>query len=245
MAIEWHWLSIIVVASVLATFMGVLMTMMMWLFLRDRSKSRYDEYRNQAVLSDMRASYEHQLARLNAEMTATEQRWRDANHLLLNAQQVQVEDVGQQKIVLSPFMRELGLGDIDLSPDQKLIFVLTPFSDEEKPTFEVIKNLCNRNGFRCIRGDEDQVQGSILAHIVRMMIKARVIIANISTRNANVFYELGIAHAMGKSTILISRTIEGMPFDIAIRRIVLYTTLAELEKRLTEYLLRVIADVSA
>jgi len=243
MGSETNWISIFVVAGALVAMMGVIMTMMMWLFLRDRSKSQYDEYRNQAILSEMRASYEAQLARLNMQMTATEQRWRDANHLLLSAQQAQPEQVRPQKVILSPFLRELGLTEEEVAIDDKLIFVLTPFNDEEYPVFNLIKDLCSRIGFRCIRGDEDY-STDILAHIIKMIVRARVVIANVSSRNANVFYELGISHAVGKTTILVAKTVDDVPFDIKTKRIVLYTDLVDLDSRLRDQLLRALADAT-
>jgi hypothetical protein len=52
---------------------------------------------------------------------------------------------------------------------------------------------------RCIKGDEDYIEGNVLKYIVGKMMSARIIITNINGRNPNVFYELGIAHAIGKT----------------------------------------------
>ena len=43
--------------------------------------------------------------------------------------------------------------------------------------------------------------------------KARILVAELSGRNPNVFYELGVAHAMNKDVILITQTLEDVPFD--------------------------------
>jgi hypothetical protein len=48
------------------------------------------------------------------------------------------------------------------------------------------------------------------------------LIADCTGRNPNVFYEIGIAHAIGKQTILISQTIDDVPFDLRHLRIVVY-----------------------
>lgn len=210
----------------------------MYTLMGERSRSRYDDEKMRAELSAMRASYEAQLAKLTAQMTATEERWRDVNHLLVSAQKAQPEAIGRGQVALTPFMREMGVTDDYLTPDPNLIFVLTPFSDAEESTYLHIRDLCQSNGFRCVRGDEDKAEGPILAHIIKLMVKARIVIANITSRNANVYYELGVAHSMGKPTILVSQTMEGIPFDIATRRIVLFSDEKELEKQLTANLLR-------
>ena len=51
---------------------------------------------------------------------------------------------------------------------------------------------------------------------------AKVIIADCTNRNANVFYEIGIAHTLDKPTILISQSINDVPFDIRHRRVLVY-----------------------
>ena len=72
------------------------------------------------------------------------------------------------------------------------------------------------------------------------IVKSRIIIANIDGKNPNVFYELGIAHALGKPTILISKSIENMPFDIQQNRVVLYKDNDDLEEKLSKELSRIL-----
>jgi hypothetical protein len=121
--------------------------------------------------------------------------------------------------------------------------VLTPFSDEERDTFEVIRKTCVRVGLTAIRGDEQFTSTDILTHVIQLILKARLVIANITGRNANVFYELGIAHAMNKPTILVSKSLNETPFDIITNRIVVYRNNDELLKLLTESLARVMTEI--
>ena len=46
--------------------------------------------------------------------------------------------------------------------------------------------------------------------------------ADISEHNPNVFYELGLAHALGKETILITHGAGSSPFDISTARLITY-----------------------
>jgi len=47
-----------------------------------------------------------------------------------------------------------------------------------------------------------------------LISKARVVVCDLSGRNANVFYETGIAHAVGAEVILISQHQTDVPFDL-------------------------------
>lgn len=49
-----------------------------------------------------------------------------------------------------------------------------------------------------------------------------MLIAELTERNANVFYELGLAHALSKPVILLSQTIDDVPFDLRGIRVILY-----------------------
>lgn len=207
---------------------------------RERSQSKYNEERHRAELSAMRAALEHSISNMNMQLMATEQRWRDVNHLLISAQDAQATHAPEQRAAVTSFIRELGISDEEAVVDPKLIFVLTPFADEEEATYQAIKEVCDRTGFTCMRGDEQYVSGDLLRHIVRLIARARVVIANVGTRNPNVFYELGIAQAIGKQTILVSRTIEELPFDLRSQQIVLFHEPQQLSTRLAESLVRTI-----
>ena len=51
---------------------------------------------------------------------------------------------------------------------------------------------------------------------------ANIIIADITNRNPNVFYELGIAHTLGKKIILLTQNIKDIPFDLNRYRFICY-----------------------
>lgn len=56
----------------------------------------------------------------------------------------------------------------------------------------------------------------------RMIRDAEIIVAELTTQNANVFYELGLAHAAGKPVILLSETMDDVPFDLRSLRVITY-----------------------
>jgi hypothetical protein len=64
-------------------------------------------------------------------------------------------------------------------------------------TYEhIIKPAVEQTGYRCIRADDINHSGMIDLHMYRMLLIADLVIADISTTNANALYELGIRHAL-------------------------------------------------
>jgi hypothetical protein len=103
---------------------------------------------------------------------------------------------------------------IDTTPKQ-FCFVLMPFSEEFNNTYQLgIADAFKEAGAYCERVDEQLFTGSILDRIYNQISKCDFIIADMSGRNPNVFYEVGYAHALGKSTILLTQNADDIPFDM-------------------------------
>ena len=108
--------------------------------------------------------------------------------------------------------------------DEQLVFVLSPFGepfdtiyhDHIKPTVEAI------GGLRCLRADDIYDNRPIIEDIWRYTNQARILIAELTERNPNVFYETGIAHTVGKEVILITQSMEDVPFDLKHLRCIVY-----------------------
>lgn len=224
-----------IVMAITAIFMAITAFLMINSY---RKISRYSIYKQRAIVSEMRETYERKLNELAMQMTATPARWAELNHLLLSVQNEKSNLIRHQS-AHSEFMSSLGISKEDIQFEPKLVFVLTPFSKGEIEIFDTIKGVCSDIGLRCIRGDENQINGEILPHIVKLIAEAGIIIANISSRNANVLYELGIAHAMSKTTIIVSRNIYSVPFDMRGRRIVIFSNLDELKDGLLGAFLKI------
>jgi nucleoside 2-deoxyribosyltransferase len=125
--------------------------------------------------------------------------------------------------------------------DKALVFILTPFHPEFQKSFNAIAAVCTELGLRPLRGDEEFIAGDVFPHILRLIVRARIVIANIEGRNPNVFYELGIAHALGKTTILVAEANKEIPFDIKAKKLILYKSLFNLKQRLRIELARSLA----
>lgn len=109
------------------------------------------------------------------------------------------------------------------SAPQKQCFVLMPFAAQYTEVYtEVYKPVCAANDLACWRVDEIARPGSITRDIVEGIVDAAVIIADLTSQNPNVFYELGISHAVGNKTIMTSQSLADVPFDIRSYRVLVY-----------------------
>ncbi len=98
-----------------------------------------------------------------------------------------------------------------------------PFAQSLKEIYtEVYASVCAEREIQCTRVDEIARPGSITRDIIEGILDSDLIVADLSGRNANVFYELGIAHTCGNKTIMTSQDIVDVPFDIRNYRIILY-----------------------
>ncbi len=80
-----------------------------------------------------------------------------------------------------------------------------------------------RTEYRCERSDISYEAGRIMASIWNRIREANIIIFDLTGKNENVMYELGLAHAIGKYTILISSDkLKILPFDISQENCILY-----------------------
>lgn len=114
-------------------------------------------------------------------------------------------------------------GKSQLRSEPDLCFVLMPFMPHFAPVFiDHIRKVCNKLNLRCLRADDIFSNSSIIDDIWCSIVKSRVIVADLTSKNPNVFYEIGIAHTIGKPVILITQDIEDIPFDLRHIRNIIY-----------------------
>jgi hypothetical protein len=99
-------------------------------------------------------------------------------------------------------------------------YVIMPFSstvtlsaDEWTETYEhVFAPAVIGAGYTCARAKPET--GSLIGAIVRQLHTATVVLADVTDRNPNVFYELGVRHALSKRTIVVAQTPDALPSDL-------------------------------
>jgi hypothetical protein len=118
------------------------------------------------------------------------------------------------------------------------VFVLMPFEDEFSDIYKFgIKGAAEEVGAYAERIDEQIFTEGILDRIFTQISKSDVVVADMTGRNPNVFYEVGYAHALGKITLLLTQAVEDIPFDLKHRQHIVYAgKIDALRKELAERL---------
>jgi len=102
-------------------------------------------------------------------------------------------------------------------------FVLMPFKTELLPIYQDhIKKIAHQLGISIGRADDFFTTQSIMEEIWSAIANSKLIIADCTGRNPNVFYEIGIAHSLGKPVVLITQDVEDIPADLRHRRFIKY-----------------------
>ena len=128
----------------------------------------------------------------------------------------------------------------DKQTEDMLVSAMMPFSMEFDDVLETIKNACSDVGMFCYRADDLWNNSTIIQDVFELIYCSSVVIVDFSGKNPNVFYEVGIAHTLGKNVIPITQSIDDIPFDLRHHRTLKYLNNSEgleelrkgLEKRL-------------
>lgn len=136
------------------------------------------------------------------------------------------------------FFENFGFNMSQIEIQEKTAFCVMPFHKKFNKTYESIKDACVAVGYKCIRSDEPFNPGNILRQILEMILTSEVIIAVLDGKNSNVFYEVGIAHSVGKTVILVgsAQNPEDVAFDIKSERLLLYNSYKDLRLSLSKSL---------
>jgi hypothetical protein len=108
-------------------------------------------------------------------------------------------------------------------PRKASCFIVMPFSQEwSADVHRILARACEAAGVRPVRGDDLFSPTDILEDIWQSINAADFVIADITGRNPNVLYELGIAHTLAKPVLILSKEAADIPIDLATRRVILY-----------------------
>lgn len=88
---------------------------------------------------------------------------------------------------------------------------------------KVYKPAIEKAGLTPMRADADRFgTGKIMDQVGQGIAHAKVLVAELTSRNPNVFYELGLAHALKKPVVLVSSNEADVPFDLQHIRVIYY-----------------------
>lgn len=109
-----------------------------------------------------------------------------------------------------------------LGAEPNRIAVMMPFSAEFAPVWETLKATASAGGWVCQRADDIWDDSVLVNDVVALIARSKVVICDLTGRNANVFYEAGIAHTLGREVVLITQSADDVPFDLRHHRYVKY-----------------------
>ena len=127
-------------------------------------------------------------------------------------------------------------------------FIVMPFSQEwSADVHRILAGACEAAGVRAVRGDDLFSPTDILEDTWQSINAADFVIADITGRNPNVLYELGIAHTLAKPVLILSKEAADIPIDLATRRVILYGQKADawredLARMIQEAIAKVVED---
>jgi hypothetical protein len=120
-------------------------------------------------------------------------------------------------------------------------FVIMPFAPAFDEVYETIREAMEGPdlSLNCSRADELQGGGHIIEDILREIAEAEIVIADLTGRNPNVFYELGIVQMVKdvEKVILLSQDVDSIPFDVRVFRCIIYKQSIQGARELKEKLL--------
>jgi len=117
---------------------------------------------------------------------------------------------------------------------KKICFVISPIGEEESETRKrsdtVLKYIITPPvellGYDVVRADNIAEPGIITTQIIQHIVDADLVVADLTDRNPNVFYELALRHAIRKPLVQLIKKGEVIRFDIAATRIIQFDILS-------------------
>ncbi|HST59983.1 MAG TPA: SIR2 family protein [Longimicrobium sp.] len=111
-----------------------------------------------------------------------------------------------------------------LASSSNLCFVMMPFRPGLDHVYaDLIRPAAEALGLTVLRADEMSAPGAITEQIRVAIQQSRVCIADLTGKNPNVLYEVGIAHSLGKPTLLLTQEFSDLPFDMQGLRVIRYS----------------------
>lgn len=119
---------------------------------------------------------------------------------------------------------EVKVRNLQVAAERGEVFVVMQFTKEFTDIHEeVIKSVCNEFELDARLASDTYGPGMIISDIVQSITDSEFVIAEITSNNANVFYELGYAHGINKPVILLAnRATVKLPFDVSPFRVLMY-----------------------
>lgn len=223
--------NVLIYFSLFISFLSVAFYLYLFLLRRKIKKQN-----NKAQVSGQRERLETSIYELKEIMLSNPSRFFDNTKLLL---QFPNKDLTISHVIPNySFFKNLGIDITNISIKDKTVFCLMPFHKSFQKTYDIIELACKKTQYDCYRSDIPYNPGNVLRQIVQLLLTSQLIIAVLDGKNPNVFYEIGIAHSIGRTVILIANMNkkDEIPFDLQSDRLLLYSGYNDLTKKFLDTL---------
>lgn len=192
------------------------------LILNERQKRK-----NTKNIFGQRERIEDKIYEWRDVMQSSPERFFDTNKLLLQNPKTDLSI--KNTIPNFQFYTNLGIVIENIKVKENTAFCLMPFNDRYQAIYHAIFYSCQAANYSCTRSDDVYNPGNLLRQIVNMMLESSIIIALLDGQNPNVFYEIGIAHSIGKTVLLLAnkKNKDEIPFDLKSDRLLLYSNTSD------------------
>lgn len=111
--------------------------------------------------------------------------------------------------------------------EPSLISAMMPFHPNFDAVYTTLQHAAQAVGLRCRRADDIWENPAVIQDVVSLIDRSSIVVCDCTGRNPNVFYEVGIAHTLGREVILITQDEADIPFDLRHLRYVHYLNNSE------------------
>jgi hypothetical protein len=106
--------------------------------------------------------------------------------------------------------------------EPSLVSAMMPFHPSFDAVYATLQRTAEAAGLRCRRADDIWENPAVIQDVVSLIDRSSIVICDCTGRNPNVFYEIGVAHTLGREVILITQAEADIPFDLRHLRFVQY-----------------------
>ena len=230
--------------SLIAIFGAILslISAIVALFTISRIKRKYDDYEKTAgnLISPQREYVESLVYNSTLPLTKDYGFLADASHILFSSEGKEM--IIRTKLPDFSFFEDMGIFLPEVKVKEKMVMCLMPFHKKFDKTKIAIAESCTKAGYRFRRSDDELLADNtdLRKNIVRMILEAQIIVAVLDGRNPNVFYEIGIAHSMGKLVLMVvnlnREENKHQEVDLLTNRLITYNNINELKAKLEKTL---------
>lgn len=214
---------------------SIIVEVLFYFIQRTMNSSKKETYKLDKLIrySKKRKELEEEISLLTRELMHSDlSEYLNVNRLVFEGQNI----IGNNKSInYKVFLKQFGLLNDNIEIRKNSAVFLTPFTEEGEHLFRDCQKILSNVDIFLQRTDNYVEKEDIMMNIVSLVVQSEIVIVNINGRNPNVYYELGIAHAIGKPTILLSETkfeSDDIAFDLRQKRIIMYSSMQDLEQQL-------------